>query len=68
MNRMMMAALTAAMLCGSTAAALAAPPAGTADAQLQAQVQALQAEVAALQSVSDIQQGCGPGAVIPSGG
>jgi len=69
MNRTIMAALTAAMLCGS--AALAAP-ASTAQAQtqaqLQAQVAALQAEVAALQRVSDIQPGCGPGATIPSGG
>jgi len=65
---MIMAALSAALLCGSAGAALAVPAAGAADAQLQAQVAALQAQVAVLQSASDIQPECGPGAVIPSGG
>jgi len=68
MNKIMMAALSAALLCGTAGAAMAAPAADPSQAQLQAEVTTLQAEVAALQAVSNVQPACGPGAMIPTGG
>ena len=76
MNRIFAFTLSAALLCGSATAALATTTDGPANAQsqapsraqIQAQVQALQAEVVALQANGNVQTDSRADYSFPSGG
>jgi uncharacterized protein YceH (UPF0502 family) len=71
MNRIFGIMLSAALLCGSAGAAMATTTTTTdanCEAQLHAQVQALQAQVAALQASSDVQSASASGYQMPTGG
>jgi hypothetical protein len=68
MNRIFGVMLSAALLCGSAGAAFATTTDGNCEAQLHAQVQALQNEVAALQSDSNVQSESPADYQMPTGG
>lgn len=66
MNRIFGVMLSAALLCGGTA--LAATPDENCETQLHAQMQMLQAEVAALLAASNVQSKSAAGFQMPTGG
>jgi hypothetical protein len=68
MNRIFGIMLSAAMLCGSAGAAFATTTDGNCEAQLHAQVQSLQAQVAALEASSNVESASASGYQMPTGG
>jgi hypothetical protein len=68
MNKIFGVMLSAALLCGSAGAAMASTMDGNCEAQLRAQVQTLQAQVAALQAASDVQPASAADYQMPTGG